>query len=212
MSTYYNGFQNDFEYWLSDVYRCALLLVPDKAQAEYITLHAFLCLATTKTDISTRDSQKIFLFRELYSFTQDYYYKKMRKSPKLLNDNPLKPLYRLSFKKRFYFYLKDFLFCSNKEINACLGHSLFNVFPTKTSFSSDETKLLVQALQELPISMHLQDSILASIDSRFLDRSVGFENKIWNVFHFIDRMLPYIAIIIVLFVSYCIWFSANYTL
>lgn len=191
-----------------NLHRLCFLLVRDPAEAEEITFQTLLRLATRKE--SDAGDERLQIFTDAIRLSRDWYGRKLRKAPtedKLCTSSfysmnaELLSLMRRSFAARLAAGLAAAGF-TDAEIRQLGG------VRARKALLSIPPEELAAARSAVPA----EDRVLLLSDrvyDRFAERSVSVENAIHEARIRFDRIVPFLALIVLAFFFFCIWFAGR---
>lgn len=185
--------------------RLTFLLSRERAAAEELAFQALLRLAVKREDDPAQD--RLFLFSQAVRLCSDWFGRKLRRRPGAedLRDLPfaaaesLPGLLRRPFSHRAAAALAASGF-SREEIRSLAGRRAAGVSPTPG-------ELAAAASVRFPperISL-LSDRVY----ERFSARSVSVENRIHEARIRFDRAAPWLALAVLAFFAFCVWFAGR---
>ena len=179
--------------------RLTFLLSRERAAAEELAFQALLRLAAKKEDDPAED--RLFLFSQAVRLSADWFGRKMRGQPRG-EDLPfaapaaLGALLRGPFSRRAAAALAASGF-TREEIRRIAGKA--------ADVALSPAELGAAAAVRFP-----EDSLALLSDrvyERFSERSVAVENRIHEARIRFDRAAPWLALAVLLFFAFCLWFT-----
>ena len=187
-------FDDLFQEWYEDVYRLCFLLVPSTHNAYHCTFHVFLRLGARTEPILPPEKLRAFLIRQTLEVCGDFYLRKPHRRPdrEQLSKSFSGPLgdslwavFSLPLKARAAFYLRYCMGLSEAECAALVGSQAIRV-PDPASAA--------QEYASITLGENRAGVLLDEIYLRFQERSVGLENRLMHIRSTIDRLVPWLAL------------------
>jgi hypothetical protein len=160
------------------------------------------------------DAETIRLFSFVLRACEDFYYRKLRRTPKrkklegealpfALTD-PLWALMKQTFRKKARFFLVNYLGLDETAVEQMTGRAgaLSTVYDNDT---------LTQAIAELSPPPDWADELMDRVVMRFDQRSVGVENRLLRVRSAWDRLAPWLALGVIALGAVAVWVASRYS-
>ena len=188
------NFDTHFQKWYEDVYRLCFLLVPSARSAYHCTFHVFLRLGTRTQPEMPEEELRRFLIKETLKVCGDFYWNKPHRRPereKLAGNFPgpvgddLWAVFSMPLKARTAFYLRYCMGLPVAESAALVGEQAVRI--------SDPARAAGE-YAALTLGEDRAGVLLDEIYLRFQERSVGLENRLLRIRSTLDRLVPWLAL------------------
>lgn len=211
MSAICEHFDAYYDRFAQDVHRLCLVLTLSPADAKTLTFNAFLRLGAAKDAHIGEDAARSLLFQAAIRQCEDYYLRKFRRPVKRSTleeaslpfpvTDSLWALMQVPFKRRAALCL---IYAGFTPEQACRMSGLRRGILQDDAFKTAYFSISLPEDALLPMS----DNIYA----RFAERSVGVENRIHGFKSALDRIAPYLALLVIALCAYAVWLSAQVVL
>lgn len=198
--------------WHEEVYRFCLVLVLDTKTAEEMTFQAFLRLGASPPNMEEASARKA-LYASAYGVSKAYYLKKLRRKPSkkslqaMLGTGEVEKFgayLRMPFQCRAAAFLLHIAAFSPEDAAKILG-----VHPNRVEQIGNvpDVESIAAAIFALRRSVDAQNGLSDRLYMRFSERSVAFETRMLDMRHKFDRIVPYVALFILILFACAFFFS-----
>lgn len=203
------NFDTHFQKWYEDVYRLCFLLVPSARSAYHCTFHVFLRLGTRTQPELPEEELRRFLVKEALEICGDFYRNKPHRRPareQLAGKFPgpvgddLWAVFSMPLKARAAFYLRDCMGLPAAESAALVGEQAVRI--------SDPAGA-AREYAALTLGEDRAGVLLDEIYLRFQERSVGLENRLLRIRSTLDRLVPWLALGVLLLCAAAALYTAG---
>lgn len=215
MSRICTHFDAYYDKWSAQTGALCYLLCRNRRDSLDVAFQSLLRLGGAKDQEIGESEARMLLFQSAVRLSDDYYLKKMRRLPsrKKLNmqnlpfemTDSLYAFLKLPFKKRAALALSQFGF-SESEIAEILRVS---PHAAAALLSDPAIPGWQDAIHSVMLTEDEQLDMRDRIAERFSERSVGVENAIHDARNFFDRVLPWLAVAVLAFFAFCVWFVSR---
>ena len=205
-------FDEYYEKWGAQIGALCFLLCRDKAGADYAAFQSLLRLGGTKDKDIPEAEARMLLFKSAVRLSDDFYLKKMRRTPKRAQLESMGlhfrmtdaafALMRLPFARRAALALSHFGF-SAEEISVLLAK---NAQKTAKLLADPGIPGWEEALDSMLLSEDQMLELSDRIYERVSERTVSVENAIHDLRNGFDRYLPYLALAALAFCALAVWY------
>ena len=215
MSRICTHFDAYYDKWSSQTGALCYLLCRNRCDSLNVAFQSLLRLGGAKDAEISESEARMLLFKSAVRLSDDYYLKKMHRLPSLKKLNmqnlpfeisdSLYAFLKLPFKRRAALALNLFGF-SHAEIAGIL-----RIRPqAAASFLADPAIPGWQdAIHSIMLTEDEQFDMRDRIAERFSERSVSVENAIHDARNLFDRAVPWLAVAVLAFFAFCVWFVSR---
>ena len=191
-----------------NLHRLCFLLVRDPREAEEVAFQSLLRLAAKRED-DARDDRTL-LYAAAVRLSRDWFGKKLRKAPAESEirsgsyyplNAALLSLLRRPFSARLAAGLAAAGF-TGEEIRRLGGMRAARALRSMPEEEMEAARAAVPSGERVPL---LSDRVY----ERFAERSVSVENAIHEARIRFDRLAPFLALAVLIFFLFCIWFAGR---
>ena len=203
-----DGFDSCLQSEGNGLHRLCFLLVRDPREAEEVAFQALLRLAARKEN-DPRDDRTL-LYSAALRLSSDWFGRKLRKAPRedalrdtayYPLDNAMLSLLRRPFSTRAAAGLSAAGF-SEEEIRKLAGSRTAQALARIPEEEMEAARKAFPWEDRIPL---LSDRVY----DRFSERSVPVENAIHEARIRFDRLSPILAVLVLLFFFFCVWFAGR---
>ena len=201
-------------YWYTEIYIFCLVLVLDAKVAKEMTFQAYLRLGASRPGLD-KASARIALYAYAFAVSEAYSLKKMRRKPskKKLGESlgtdeadSVITYLRRPFLCRASSYLLHIACFSVEEAGRIL-----HVGPKRVMRLGNEPNMdrVEAACEKLHPGEEWQNELSDRLHMRFSERNVAFETRALDMKQKFDRIVPYLALGILVLSAFAVYYSWN---
>lgn len=211
MAIRYQNFDALYNKEYLDIYRLCFLLVRHGKAAEEMAFQTFLKMGTEKVEYDEK-GERLTLYSHCLRTCEDFYYRKLRRRPgkKALEEmqlcfpvtDALVELLHQTFLKRACLFLHGFYEFSLDDTARIAKCPIFRAGHMVKDYNAETAQLINSILPDGEFHEQLNDRIYM----RFSERSVSVENALAGIRSWFDRAVPFLALIVVLFMIFAVYY------
>lgn len=208
------NYDNWIGQWHEEIYRLSLLLVLSTKTAEEMTFQAYLRLGVCEPGMDEA-SARMALYTFSFALCEAYHLKKLRRKPskKRLNEalgangtEPLTAFLRMPFPCRAAAYLLHIAAFSPEDAGKILGVSPERAVRLGNVPDMESVRAACFALRRNEAA---QNGLSDRLYLRFSERSVAFETRMLDRRQKFDRVVPYLALVILILFVCAVLYTRN---